>query len=78
MGKGEFAFAAVALDHGHIYGQCKGLMEAGGGVSEHPAASGTATVTTPPPSKLMKPRRACSCFCGAGLDAIAFILFARS
>ena len=28
--KGEFPFAAVALDHGHIFGQCKGLLEAGG------------------------------------------------
>ena len=27
--KGEFPFAAVALDHGHIYGQCNGLIEAG-------------------------------------------------
>jgi len=27
---GEFPFAAVALDHGHIYGQCNGLIEAGG------------------------------------------------
>jgi predicted dehydrogenase len=27
---GEFIFAAVALDHGHIYGQCNGLIEAGG------------------------------------------------
>jgi predicted dehydrogenase len=27
---GEFIFAAVALDHGHIYGQCQGLKEAGG------------------------------------------------
>jgi predicted dehydrogenase len=26
---GEFAFAAVALDHGHIYGMCNGLVEAG-------------------------------------------------
>ena len=26
---GDFPFAAVALDHGHIYGQCKGLVEAG-------------------------------------------------
>jgi predicted dehydrogenase len=26
---GEFPFAAVALDHGHIYGQCNGLIEAG-------------------------------------------------
>jgi predicted dehydrogenase len=26
---GEFPIAAVALDHGHIYGQCKGLTEAG-------------------------------------------------
>src|SRR3984885_1016636 len=27
---GEFKFAVVALDHGHIYGQCNGLVEAGG------------------------------------------------
>lgn len=27
--KGEFPIAAVALDHGHIYGQCNGLIEAG-------------------------------------------------
>src|SRR5438093_5733384 len=26
---GEFAFAAVALEHGHIHGQCNGLIEAG-------------------------------------------------
>jgi len=26
---GEFPFAAVSLDHGHIYGQCNGLIEAG-------------------------------------------------
>lgn len=29
-GPGEFTFAAMALDHGHIYGQCNGLIEAGG------------------------------------------------
>lgn len=27
---GEFVFAATALEHGHIYGQCNGLVEAGG------------------------------------------------
>lgn len=27
---GEFVFAALALDHGHIYGMCNGLREAGG------------------------------------------------
>ena len=27
---GEFVFAATHLDHGHIYGQCNGLIEAGG------------------------------------------------
>lgn len=27
---GEFIFAAMALDHGHIYGMCNGLTEAGG------------------------------------------------
>jgi len=26
---GEFVFAAIGLDHGHIYGQCNGLVEAG-------------------------------------------------
>jgi len=29
VGKGEFAFAAIGLDHGHIYGMCNGLIEAG-------------------------------------------------
>ncbi|WP_062491417.1 Gfo/Idh/MocA family protein [Paenibacillus sp. 32O-W] len=29
-GPGEFVFAAAALDHGHIYGQTNGLLEAGG------------------------------------------------
>lgn len=28
--KGEFVFAAAFLDHGHIYGMCNGLIEAGG------------------------------------------------
>jgi predicted dehydrogenase len=27
---GEFIFAAAFLEHGHIYGQCNGLLEAGG------------------------------------------------
>jgi predicted dehydrogenase len=27
---GQFRFAAMHLDHGHIYGQCNGLIEAGG------------------------------------------------
>ncbi|MCL2479904.1 MAG: Gfo/Idh/MocA family oxidoreductase, partial [Treponema sp.] len=27
--KGDFAIAAISLDHGHIYGMCNGLMEAG-------------------------------------------------
>jgi predicted dehydrogenase len=26
---GEFVIAAAALDHGHIYGMCNGLIEAG-------------------------------------------------
>lgn len=29
-GPGEFRFAAIGLDHGHIYGMCNGLTEAGG------------------------------------------------
>ncbi|MFD1675879.1 Gfo/Idh/MocA family protein [Alicyclobacillus fodiniaquatilis] len=28
--KGDFIFAAIGLDHGHIYGMCNGLIEAGG------------------------------------------------
>ena len=28
--EGEFVFAAIGLDHGHIYGMCNGLTEAGG------------------------------------------------
>lgn len=28
--KGEFVFAAHSLDHGHIFGMCNGLIEAGG------------------------------------------------
>lgn len=27
--EGEFVFAAIALDHGHIHGMCNGLIEAG-------------------------------------------------
>lgn len=27
--KGEFQFAAIGLDHGHIFGMCNGLIEAG-------------------------------------------------
>lgn len=27
--EGEFVFAAIGLDHGHIYGMCNGLIEAG-------------------------------------------------
>ena len=27
---GDFTLAAAHLDHGHIYGQCNGLLEAGG------------------------------------------------
>ncbi|MBI5301337.1 MAG: Gfo/Idh/MocA family oxidoreductase [Chloroflexi bacterium] len=29
VGKGEFRFAAIGLDHGHIFGMCNGLIEAG-------------------------------------------------
>jgi predicted dehydrogenase len=28
-GQGEFRFAVIGLDHGHIYGMCNGLIEAG-------------------------------------------------
>ena len=26
---GEFIFSVIALDHGHIFGMCNGLVEAG-------------------------------------------------
>ena len=29
VGPGEFGFSAISLDHGHIYGMCNGLTEAG-------------------------------------------------
>jgi predicted dehydrogenase len=29
VSKGDFTFAAIGLDHGHIYGMCNGLLEAG-------------------------------------------------
>lgn len=29
VGAGDFRFAAIGLDHGHIYGMCNGLIEAG-------------------------------------------------
>jgi predicted dehydrogenase len=28
--RGDFRFAAIGLDHGHVYGMCNGLIEAGG------------------------------------------------
>ncbi len=31
--KGEFRFAAIGLDHGHIYGMSNGLVEAGAEVA---------------------------------------------
>jgi predicted dehydrogenase len=32
VGKGDFIIAAVSLDHGHIYGMCNGLIEAGASI----------------------------------------------
>lgn len=32
MKPGEFTIAAIDLDHGHIYGMCNGLTEAGADV----------------------------------------------
>ena len=42
---GEFRFGAIGLDHGHIYGQCNGLLEAGGEV---------VSVFDPDPAKVEK------------------------
>ena len=33
VGPGEFSVAAMALDHGHIYGMCNGLTEAGADIN---------------------------------------------
>jgi predicted dehydrogenase len=48
-GKGEFRFAAIGLDHGHIYGMCNGLIEAGGEL---------ASVYDPDPVKVQDFRKA--------------------
>lgn len=46
---GEFRFAVIGLDHGHIYGQCNGLVEAGGEL---------VAVFDPDPAKVAKFREA--------------------
>ena len=54
VGAGEFPFAAVALDHGHIYGQCNGLIEAGAtlrAVYDPDPAKVAAFVTTYPQAR---------------------------
>lgn len=43
--EGTFLFAAIALDHGHIYGMCNGLIEAGATL---------ASVFDPDPEKLAR------------------------
>jgi predicted dehydrogenase len=45
VGPGEFPIAAMALDHGHIYGQCNGLLEAGATLTK---------VWDPDPAKVAK------------------------
>lgn len=47
--QGEFRFAAIGLDHGHIYGMCNGLLEAGGEL---------VSVFDPDPVKVAKFRQA--------------------
>lgn len=44
-GPGEFRFGVIGLDHGHIYGQCNGLIEAGAEL---------ACVFDPDPAKVSK------------------------
>ena len=34
VGPGEFVFAAVGLDHGHVHGMTEGLIDAGATVSD--------------------------------------------
>jgi predicted dehydrogenase len=45
VNEGEFSFAAIGLDHGHIYGMCNGLIEAGGSL---------VSVFDPDPNKVKK------------------------
>ncbi|MBP1969235.1 putative dehydrogenase [Virgibacillus natechei] len=53
--KGEFLFAAIGLDHGHIYGMCNGLIEAGGEL---------VSVYDPDPEKV---KRFCETFSGVSI-----------
>ena len=49
VSKGEFRFVAMHLDHGHIYGMCNGLLEAGGQLT---------AVYDPDPSKVAQFKKA--------------------
>ena len=42
-GRGDFRFAAIGLDHGHIYGMCNGLVEAGSKASRSTSRAGVST-----------------------------------
>jgi predicted dehydrogenase len=58
---GEFRFAAMHLDHGHIYGQCNGLIEAGAdlvAVYDPDPAKVAAFVKTYPQAKAVSDPRA--------------------
>ena len=48
---GEFAFAVIGLDHGHIYGQCNGLIEAGADLVAVYDQSISSTILHEPPSE---------------------------
>jgi predicted dehydrogenase len=58
---GAFRFAAIGLDHGHIYGQCNGLIEAGGtlvAVHDPDPAKVERFVKTYPQARAVADRRA--------------------
>src|SRR5512134_1068146 len=57
---GEFAFAVMHLDHGHIYGQCNGLIEAGATLTKvyepDPAKADRFVATYPQATVVRDPR----------------------
>lgn len=57
---GEFKFSVIALDHGHIYGMCNGLIEAGAtlkAVYDKDPAKVEAFIKTFPRPRRLKARR---------------------
>ena len=58
VGPGEFRFAAMRLEHGHIYGMCNGLTEAGAQLAAVHDADPAKVACDYPPYTLNKIARA--------------------